>query len=58
MSVIERYQDKVGNEIIKNLMNEYEFLFEIEDNSKALNNDYYTSEKEFQKYIEQLISKK
>ncbi len=58
MSVIERFKDKEGNVHIKNLINEYDFLFEVEDNSKALNNDYYASEEEFQKYIEQLISKK
>ena len=58
MSVIERFKDKEGNVHIKNLINEYDFLFEVEDNSKALNNDYYTSEEEFQKYIEQLISQK
>lgn len=58
MSVIERFKDKEGNVHIKNLINEYDFLFEAEDKSKALNSDYYTSEEEFQKYIEQLISQK
>ena len=58
MSVIESYKNDEGNVCIKNLINEYEFLFEFEDNSKVLNSDYYASEEEFQKYIEQLISKK
>lgn len=58
MSVIESYKNEEGNVCIKNLINEYEFLFEFEDNSKVLNSDYYASEEEFQKYIEQLISKK